>query len=127
MIEALRWLIAVLGQQGGWRLAGWHGVPGADGGGATGGALDHAVAAAACLVKHLDYLNNLNNPVSCDAGAAWAAVAGSGDGPTDGRGRRWQVSHMGAGGDHGTGKIQRRREVSVGYYYDQSNYLHPHP
>jgi hypothetical protein len=65
--------------------------------------------------------------VSCDAGAAWAAVAGSGDGPTDGRGRRWQVSHMGAGGDHGTGKIQRRREVSVGYYYDQSHYLHPHP
>jgi hypothetical protein len=32
----------------------------------------------------------------------------------------------GAGGDNGTGKIQKRREISVGSYYDQSHYLHPH-
>eukprot|EP01047_Picozoa_sp_COSAG01_P056078 COSAG01_NODE_6316_length_3740_cov_2.298270_5_plen_263_part_00 len=36
---------------------------------------------------------------------------------------RW----YGAGGDNGIAKIQKRREISVGFYYDRSHYLPPHP
>jgi hypothetical protein len=36
------------------------------------------------------------------------------------------VNSTGAGGDNGTGKIQKRREISVGSYDDQSHDLHPH-
>eukprot|EP01047_Picozoa_sp_COSAG01_P035708 COSAG01_NODE_2755_length_7137_cov_3.530548_8_plen_98_part_00 len=33
----------------------------------------------------------------------------------------------GAGGDNGIAKIQKRREISVCYYYDRSHHLPPHP
>jgi hypothetical protein len=33
----------------------------------------------------------------------------------------------GAGGDNGTGKISKRREILVSSHNDQSHYLHPHP
>eukprot|EP01047_Picozoa_sp_COSAG01_P051456 COSAG01_NODE_5312_length_4341_cov_18.144036_3_plen_278_part_00 len=40
---------------------------------------------------------------------------------------RCAAPYTGAGGDNGTGTIQKRRGISVGSYYDQSHYLHSHP